>query len=250
MTRQPQRGPASVRAGWQALHLDRRRGQRRRHRRQPRRADGEAVADRSPQDGAVTATPSPPRIPTWDARAGTRSTPMGCETPGGSRSTPPEAGSRSAMWERALARRSTTRPGSPPRARTSAGRVGRATSLNPVTPVLTPPRSRSSPIPIRDGCSVIGGYVVHDPGLPTLAGRYLYTDLCHGDIRSFVPQPRRRERRPEHRAPDLLADLLRRGTPGADLCGVVRRRCLPASRIALSDTAGRTLAAAGAEVSG
>jgi glucose/arabinose dehydrogenase len=42
--------------------------------------------------------------------------------------------------------------------------------------------------PHPDGCAVVGGYVVHDPGLPTLAGRYLYSDLCHGDIRSFVPR--------------------------------------------------------------
>jgi glucose/arabinose dehydrogenase len=42
--------------------------------------------------------------------------------------------------------------------------------------------------PHPDGCAVVGGYVVHDPGLPTLAGRYLYTDLCDGDIRSFVPR--------------------------------------------------------------
>ena len=41
--------------------------------------------------------------------------------------------------------------------------------------------------PHPDGCAVVGGYVVHDPGLPDLAGRYVYTDLCHGDIRSFVP---------------------------------------------------------------
>jgi glucose/arabinose dehydrogenase len=41
--------------------------------------------------------------------------------------------------------------------------------------------------PHPDGCAVVGGYVVRDPGLPALAGRYVYTDLCHGDIRSFVP---------------------------------------------------------------
>jgi glucose/arabinose dehydrogenase len=39
------------------------------------------------------------------------------------------------------------------------------------------------------GCAVVGGYVVRAPDLPSLAGRYLYTDLCHGDIRSFVPSP-------------------------------------------------------------
>ena len=31
-------------------------------------------------------------------------------------------------------------------------------------------------------CSITGGYVVTDPGLPTLAGRYLYGDYCKGDI--------------------------------------------------------------------
>ena len=33
-------------------------------------------------------------------------------------------------------------------------------------------------------CSITGGYVVRDPGLPTLAGRYLYGDLCQPEIRS------------------------------------------------------------------
>jgi len=34
-------------------------------------------------------------------------------------------------------------------------------------------------------CAIMGGYVVHDPNLPTLLGRYVYGDLCTGDIRSF-----------------------------------------------------------------
>jgi hypothetical protein len=33
-------------------------------------------------------------------------------------------------------------------------------------------------------CSITGGYVVRDPGLPTLNGRYLYGDFCKGDLRS------------------------------------------------------------------
>jgi hypothetical protein len=33
-------------------------------------------------------------------------------------------------------------------------------------------------------CSITGGYVVRDPGLPTLAGRYLYGDLCLPGLRS------------------------------------------------------------------
>jgi Glucose / Sorbosone dehydrogenase len=35
-------------------------------------------------------------------------------------------------------------------------------------------------------CSIIGGYVVRDPGLPTLAGRYLYGDYCLPGLRSTV----------------------------------------------------------------
>jgi glucose/arabinose dehydrogenase len=34
-------------------------------------------------------------------------------------------------------------------------------------------------------CSVTGGVVVRDPGLPALAGRYVYGDYCAGRIRSF-----------------------------------------------------------------
>jgi glucose/arabinose dehydrogenase len=51
----------------------------------------------------------------------------------------------------------------------------------PVFPILTYSHSI--------GCAIIGGYVVHDPGLPSLRGRYLYSDLCNGVIRSVVPKP-------------------------------------------------------------
>jgi hypothetical protein len=36
------------------------------------------------------------------------------------------------------------------------------------------------------GCGVTGGYVVRDPALTTLAGRYLYADLCRPRLRSLV----------------------------------------------------------------
>jgi glucose/arabinose dehydrogenase len=37
-------------------------------------------------------------------------------------------------------------------------------------------------------CTVIGGYVVRDPSLPALTGRYLYADFCTGEVRSFRPR--------------------------------------------------------------
>ncbi len=40
-----------------------------------------------------------------------------------------------------------------------------------------------------DGCSVTGGYVVRDPRLSTLVGRYLYGDYCAGKLRSFPADP-------------------------------------------------------------
>jgi hypothetical protein len=36
------------------------------------------------------------------------------------------------------------------------------------------------------GCSITGGYVVRDPGLGDLYGRYLYADFCVGQLRSLV----------------------------------------------------------------
>ncbi len=41
----------------------------------------------------------------------------------------------------------------------------------------------------RDGgsCSIIGGYVVHDPHLPGLRGRYVYSDYCSGTLHSLTP---------------------------------------------------------------
>jgi hypothetical protein len=35
-------------------------------------------------------------------------------------------------------------------------------------------------------CSITGGYVVRDPGLPTLLGRYVYGDFCDPQVRSLV----------------------------------------------------------------
>ena len=38
----------------------------------------------------------------------------------------------------------------------------------------------------RNACSITGGYVVRDQEVPSLLGRYLYTDLCNGSIYSNV----------------------------------------------------------------
>ncbi len=58
-----------------------------------------------------------------------------------------------------------------------------------IPPVLTYGRD--------EGCSVTGGYVVRDPGLASLQGRYLYGDFCSGQLRSFLPAPgRARDDRP------------------------------------------------------
>jgi Glucose / Sorbosone dehydrogenase len=37
------------------------------------------------------------------------------------------------------------------------------------------------------GCAIIGGYVVRGPGMGNAYGRYVYGDLCQGEIRSFSP---------------------------------------------------------------
>jgi glucose/arabinose dehydrogenase len=44
----------------------------------------------------------------------------------------------------------------------------------------------------RDGgsCSIIGGYVVNDPHLASLRGRYVYSDYCSGELRSLRPHLR------------------------------------------------------------
>jgi hypothetical protein len=61
------------------------------------------------------------------------------------------------------------------------------------SPDASPPPKHAIP-PIFDyshdggGCSIIGGYVSRDPRIPSLAGRYIYSDLCDGEIRSFIPR--------------------------------------------------------------
>lgn len=42
-----------------------------------------------------------------------------------------------------------------------------------------------------NSCTIIGGYVVRDPRLQGLRGRYVYADLCEGQLRSLVPHLKR-----------------------------------------------------------
>ncbi len=43
-----------------------------------------------------------------------------------------------------------------------------------------------------EGCSITGGYVVRDPELESLYGRYLYGDYCEGELRSITAEPGRK----------------------------------------------------------
>ena len=54
-----------------------------------------------------------------------------------------------------------------------------------VKPIFAYSHSRSG------SCSIIGGYVVRDPRLRALRGRYLYADLCEGQLRTLVPHLKR-----------------------------------------------------------
>ncbi len=70
----------------------------------------------------------------------------------------------------------------------------------------------------EDGnCSITGGLVVRDPRLPSLEGRYVYGDLCRGQIRSFQPAPEQpaRDDRP------LGAEVPRLASFGTDDAGRV-----------------------------
>jgi Glucose / Sorbosone dehydrogenase len=64
-------------------------------------------------------------------------------------------------------------------------------------------------------CAIIGGYVVHDPGLAELAGRYLYGDLCSGEVRSLsFAAPGQSDRSESITVPEL-------NSFGEDACGRV-----------------------------
>ena len=84
----------------------------------------------------------------------------------------------------------------------SAGRGGGAnygwvcfegSAANPAAPAGCQAPGHVAPVHERlhssGDCSITGGHVVRDPGLPTLQGRYLYGDVCQARLRSVVLAP-------------------------------------------------------------
>jgi glucose/arabinose dehydrogenase len=62
---------------------------------------------------------------------------------------------------------------------------------NSTRPECSPPPTHTQPVHEYShgrGCSITGGYVVRDPELPALQGRYVYGDVCQAPIWSVVLQ--------------------------------------------------------------
>jgi hypothetical protein len=76
-------------------------------------------------------------------------------------------------------------------------------------------------------CAVTGGYVVRDPGLTELQGRYVYADFCAGVVRSFDPADPFATDRSEGLSAASLTSF------GEDVCGrvYVASRTGPVSRL-------------------
>jgi glucose/arabinose dehydrogenase len=64
--------------------------------------------------------------------------------------------------------------------------------FDPARPGQDPPTAPAHTYSSADAsgnCSITGGYVVRDKALGALLGRYVYSDLCGGELRSFAPTP-------------------------------------------------------------
>jgi hypothetical protein len=71
--------------------------------------------------------------------------------------------------------------------------------------------------PHSDGfCAIVGGYVVRDPGLPTLNGRYIYGDNCKTTLYTTTP---RTGAGPENPVPGITLPAV--SSFGEDTCGHV-----------------------------
>ncbi len=100
-----------------------------------------------------------------------------------------------------------------------------------------PPRPADCPVPgaikplfdyaTAGPDAVTGGFVVRDPSLLGLEGRYLYADFF-GDLVRSLRAGHERPRRSEHRARGRSAGVLRAGRGREAVCGQPRRAGLPA----------------------
>jgi glucose/arabinose dehydrogenase len=73
-------------------------------------------------------------------------------------------------------------------------RLRRGASRASITMPALEYEHRWDAVGLCDG-SVIGGYVVRDPSVPSLYGRYVYADYCFRELRSFDPRaPRQTDR--------------------------------------------------------
>jgi hypothetical protein len=89
---------------------------------------------------------------------------------------------------------------------------------NPIEPVLEQEQSSSG------FCAIIGGYVVRDPALTDLAGRYVYGDNCQPALRSAVlAKPRAADDRPVGLTISSLSSF------GEDSCGHIYATSLAGS---------------------
>ena len=90
-----------------------------------------------------------------------------------------------------------------------------------VDPVLTYSRSGREDDP---RCAITGGYVVRDPALTSLEGKYLYADFCEGEIVAFDASTKhpRRDREPTGLNVPRLASFAE-DAARPDLRGLARR---------------------------
>ena len=84
-------------------------------------------------------------------------------------------------------------------------------------------------------CTIIGGYVICDPRLPALRGRYLYADFCAGKLRSLIPDLRGAKKRQAPGPGGRPPHLLRRRQPRSHLRGIARIQTAVPARTTLDE---------------
>ena len=194
--RQPQRRRPGVRSRRDAVHRPRRRRRRRRPgaagARTSPSCSARCCASTRPPRRATSATRSPPTTRSSARKApAARSGRSGCATRGATASTPRPATCGSPTSARAASRRSTSprRPtaSTPPAAPTSGGAPSRAANRSTTTSTA---EGHSAPIfeyDHSDGrCSISGGVRARGEGAGPLAGWYVYSDYCTGEVMALA----------------------------------------------------------------